>query len=149
MLDADLGSVERDLRTNYLSTLQLTRAFVLTLERDAPAAVVNVLTLTALTPAAGMAGYSASKAAAHSMTQALRAGLRDRRIEVLGAYPGGIDTDMLAGVDAEKAPPRVVAQRIVAALAAGEPVVFPDDASAAAGAVYLTDPLKLEQMLTG
>ena len=44
-----------------------------------------------------MAGYSASKAAAHSITQALRAELRDRGITVLGAYPGGIDTDMLAG----------------------------------------------------
>jgi hypothetical protein len=33
--------------------------------------------------------------------------------------------------------------------AAGEQVVYPDDASAAAGAIYLADPLKLEQMLTG
>jgi hypothetical protein len=37
----------------------------------------------------------------------------------------------------------------VAALAASETVVFPDDASAAAGTAYLTDPLKLEQLLTG
>ena len=70
-----------------------------------------------------------------------------RFFTVLGAYPGGIDTDMLAGVDAGKAPPALVAQRIVAALAAGETVVFPDDASAAAGAVYLQDPVKLEQLL--
>jgi NAD(P)-dependent dehydrogenase (short-subunit alcohol dehydrogenase family) len=42
-----------------------------------------------------MAGYSASKAAAHSITQALRAELRDQGITVLGAYPGGIDTDMI------------------------------------------------------
>lgn len=96
-----------------------------------------------------MAGYSASKAAVHSLTQALRAELRYRGITVLGAYPGGIDTDMLAGVEADKAPPEVVAERIVASLAAGESVVFPDDASSAAGSVYLTDPLKLEQMLAG
>jgi len=107
-----------------------------------------VLTLIALAPVGPMAGYSASKAAAHSMTQALRAELRDRGITVLGAYPGGIDTDMLAGVEIEKAAPEVVAQRIVAGLAAGETVVFPDDRSAGAGSVYLSDPLKLEQMLT-
>lgn len=47
-----------------------------------------------------MAGYCASKAATHSMAQALRAELRDRNIEVIGAYPGGIDTEMLAGVGA-------------------------------------------------
>lgn len=48
-------------------------------------------------------GYSASKAATHSITQALRAELRGRGIDVFGAYPGGIDTDMLAGVEADKA----------------------------------------------
>jgi NAD(P)-dependent dehydrogenase (short-subunit alcohol dehydrogenase family) len=94
-----------------------------------------------------MDGYSASKAAAHSITQALRAELRGRGIAVLGAYPGGIDTDMLAGVEGDKAAPELVAMRIIAALAAEEAVVFPDDASAGAGAVYLQDPLKLEQLL--
>jgi short-subunit dehydrogenase len=54
--------------------------------RNAPAAVVNVLTLIALAQVPPMAGYSASKAAAHSMTQALRVELRGRGIEVLGAY---------------------------------------------------------------
>ena len=148
-LDGDLDGFERDLRTNYLGTLRVTRAFVPALERNAPAAVVNVLTLIALAPVSPMAGYSASKAAAHSATQALRAELRERGIAVLGAYPGGIDTDMLAGVDAAKAPPEVVAMRIIAALGAHQTVVFPDDASAGAGGVYLQDPLKLEQMLLG
>jgi len=148
-LTGDLESFERDLRTNYLGTLRVTRAFAPILERNAPAAAVNILTLIALAPVGPMAGYSASKAAAHSITQALRAELRDRGITVLGAYPGGIDTDMLAGVEAPKAPPQIVAERIVASLAAGETVVFPDDASAGAGSVYLSDPVKLERMLAG
>jgi len=46
-LDGDLDGFERDLRTNYLGTLRVTRAFVPALERNAPAAVVNVLTLIA------------------------------------------------------------------------------------------------------
>src|SRR5215469_13856407 len=148
-LEGDLSAFERDLRTNYLGTLRATRAFAPVLERHGPAAVVNVLTLIALAPVGPMAGYSASKAAAHSITQALRAELRDRGITVLGAYPGGMDTDMLAGVDAPKAPPEVVAERVIASLAAGETLVFPDDASASAGSVYLSDPLKLERMLAG
>jgi len=148
-LDGDLDGFERDLRTNYLGALRVTRAFVPALERNAPAAVVNVLTLIALAPVSPMAGYSASKAAAHSATQALRAELRDRGITVLGAYPAGIDTDMLAGVEADKAAPELVAMRIVAALAAGEIVVFPDDASASAGSVYLSDPVQLEKLLAG
>jgi len=83
------------------------------------------------------------------MTQALRAELRDQGIDVIGAYPGGIDTDMLAGVEAGKADPAVVAARIIAGINAGDTVIWPDEASAAAGAVYLTDPVKLEQMLAG
>jgi NAD(P)-dependent dehydrogenase (short-subunit alcohol dehydrogenase family) len=148
-LEADPLDLDADLATNYFGLVRTTRAFVPVLERNAPAAIVNVLTLVALAPVAPMAGYSASKAAAHSFTQALRAQVAGRRIEVLAAYPGGIDTDMLAGVEADKAAPETVAARIVAALAAGETMVFPDDASAAAGAVYLNDPAKLEQLLAG
>jgi NAD(P)-dependent dehydrogenase (short-subunit alcohol dehydrogenase family) len=148
-LDGDLASFERDLRTNYLGTLRVTRAFAPALRRNAPAAVVNILTLIALAPVGPMAGYSASKAAAHSITQALRAELRDHGVTVLGAYPGGIDTDMLADIEAPKAPPEVAAGRIIASLAAGQTMVFPDDASAGAGSVYLSDPLQLERMLAG
>ena len=148
-LTGDLTAFERDLATNYLGTLRVTRAFTPALERNAPAAIVNVLTLIALAPVESMAGYSASKAAAHSITQALRAELRDRAVTMLGAYPGGIDTEMLAGVDAPKAPPETVAARIIAALAAGQAIVFPDDTSASAGSVYLSDPVKLERLLAG
>lgn len=148
-LDGDLAGYEQDMVTNYFGTLRVTRAFVPVLARNAPAAVVNVLTLIALAPVPPMAGYSASKAAAHSITQALRAELRGRGIEVFGAYPGGIDTDMLAGVEADKAPPEIVAQRILTALAAGQTLIFPDDASAGAGSVYLGDPVKLEELLAG
>jgi NAD(P)-dependent dehydrogenase (short-subunit alcohol dehydrogenase family) len=149
ILDADLAGIERDLRTNYLGTLRLTRALVPVIEANHGGAVANVLTLIALAPAPGMAGYSASKAAAHSMTQSLRTELRGRNIEVYGAYPGGIDTDMLAGVDAVKAAPEMVAGRILNGIAAGTTTIFPDDASAAAGQVWLGDPLQLETMLAG
>ncbi|MFC0037259.1 SDR family NAD(P)-dependent oxidoreductase [Actinomadura rayongensis] len=150
VLDGDLDLFERDVRTNYLGALRVARAFLPALRRaSGGAAIVNVLTLIALAPMGPMAGYSASKAAAHSMTQALRAAVAADAITVVGAYPGGIDTDMLAGVDAAKADPATVAARILTAVAADAPVVWPDDASAGAGAVYLTDPAALEQMLAG
>jgi NAD(P)-dependent dehydrogenase (short-subunit alcohol dehydrogenase family) len=149
VLDGDLDLFERDLATNYFGPLRVTRAFVPVLAANGPAAVANVLTLIALAPIGPMAGYSASKAAAHSMTQALRAELRGRGIEVVAAYPGGIDTDMLAGVDADKADPDVVARRIVDGIDQGQSVIWPDDASASAGSVYVSDPLRLEQMLAG
>jgi NAD(P)-dependent dehydrogenase (short-subunit alcohol dehydrogenase family) len=60
--------------------------------------------LLSLASTSPMTGYSASKAAAHSLTQALRPGLAARRITVHGVYPGGIDTDMLAGIEAPRTP---------------------------------------------
>jgi NAD(P)-dependent dehydrogenase (short-subunit alcohol dehydrogenase family) len=148
-LEGDLDLFGRDVHTNYIGTARVTRAFVPMLQANGPAAIANVLTLIALAPVGPMAGYSASKAAAHSFTQALRAEVRGRGIEVIGAYPGGIDTDMLAGVEADKADPAEVARRIVAGIVAGDAVVWPDDASAGAGKVYLGDPIQLEQMLAG
>ncbi len=148
-LEGDLDLFQRDMLTNQIGLLRVSRAFVPILTANAPGAIVNVLTLIALAPVAGMAGYCASKAAAHSITQSLRAELRDSSIEIIGAYPGGIDTDMLAGVEADKAAPELVAERIVSGLAAGATVIWPDDASAGASSVYLTDPVGLERMLAG
>jgi NAD(P)-dependent dehydrogenase (short-subunit alcohol dehydrogenase family) len=149
VLDGDLATFDRDLHTNYLGTLRVTRAFVPGLTAHGGGAIANVLTLVALAPVGAMAGYCASKAAAHSMTQALRAQLRGTGIQVIGAYPGGIDTDMLAGVQADKAPPQLVAARILDGIAADQNVIWPDDASAGAGSVYLADPARLEQLLAG
>ncbi len=153
VLTGDLALFDRDLATNYLGALRVARAFLPALRATArtgrDAAIVNVLTLIALAPVAPMAGYSASKAAAHSMTQALRTAVRGDGIEVIGAYPGGIDTDMLAGVEADKADPALVARRIMDGVEAGEQIIWPDDASAGAGTVYLGDPVRLERLLAG
>jgi NAD(P)-dependent dehydrogenase (short-subunit alcohol dehydrogenase family) len=149
VLEGDLALFERDMATNYFGTLRMSRAFAPVLAANAPAAIVNVLTLIALAPMGPMAGYCASKAAAHSMTQALRASVRSMGIEVIGAYPGGIDTDMLASVDGDKAEPGVVAARIVTGIEAGEQLIWPDDASFGAGSVYLDSPLRLEVLLAG
>jgi NAD(P)-dependent dehydrogenase (short-subunit alcohol dehydrogenase family) len=146
-LEGDLDVFERDVVTNYLGTLRVTRAFVPILERNAPALVVNVLTVIALAPIRSLAGYCASKAASHSMTQALRAELKDRGIDVIGAYPGGIDTEMVAGVEMMKTSPDEVATRIVEGVQTGETIIWPDPISAGAGGAYLANPIALEEIL--
>lgn len=149
VLEGDLALFQRDMDTNYFGTLRASRAFLPVIAGNAPGAIVNVVTLIALAPVAPMAGYCASKAASHSMTQALRAAARPLGVEVVGAYPGGIDTEMLAGVDADKADPQEVARRIIAGVDAGAEVIWPDDASAGAGSLYQSDPRQLEVMLAG
>ena len=87
------------------------RAFVPVLEANR-GRIANILSLLSLASTPPMTGYSASKAAAHSLAQALRPVLAERGITVHGVYPAGIDTDMLAGMDLPKTPPADVARGV-------------------------------------
>jgi short-subunit dehydrogenase len=111
--------------------------------------VVNVLSLLGLASTPPMTGYSASKAAAHSLTQALRPVLAMRGIAVHGVYPGGIDTDMLAGIDAPKTPPADVASRLLDALAADQEDIFPDTNAETMSRIWWTDPKAFERAFSG
>ena len=88
---------------------------------------VNISGVVATQPVAGMAAYSASKAAAWAAMSAVARELRRRQIDVIDARPPHTETGLasraIAGV-APKMPvgltPDVVAARIVAAIVAGE-----------------------------
>jgi short-subunit dehydrogenase len=148
-LDADAEAVEREMAVNFGGTYATIRAFVPVLEANGGGHVVNVLSLLSLASTPQMTGYSASKAAAHSLTQALRPVLAAKGIAVHGVYPGGIDTDMLAGVDAPKTAPAAVAAAILDALAAGEEDIFPDPNAQAMAAVWRRDPKAFERAFAG
>jgi short-subunit dehydrogenase len=119
------------------------------LERNGGGAIVNILSLLSLASTPPMAGYSASKAAAHSLTQALRPELKARRISVHGVYPAGIDTDMLAGIEAPKNPPRHVAEGVLDGLAAGQEDIFPDPTAQAMATTWWSDPKAFERAFSG
>ena len=88
---------------------------------------VNISGVVATQPVAGMAAYSASKAAAWSAMSAVARELRRRRLDVIDARPPHTETGLasraIAGV-APKMPvgltPDSVAARIVGAIVAGE-----------------------------
>jgi short-subunit dehydrogenase len=148
-LDGDLAAWQADLDTNLFGTVRVTRAFAPRLVKNAPGAVVNISSIIGLAPAPGMTGYSISKAAVHSFSQGLRTELRDSGVEVAAVYPAQIDTDMLKDVKADKAPPSLVAARIVRELAAGAREIYPDDSSAYLAAIYSSEPRRLEDIFSG
>jgi len=88
--------------------------------------------------------YSASKAAALSLTQSIRDELSRQRTLVIGVLPGYVDTDMTQGLDVEKVAPSVVATAIVAALHEGTEDVYPGPAADIAAAL-LRDPKAVER----
>jgi short-subunit dehydrogenase len=76
-----------------------------------------------------VASYSASKAAAFSMSQSLRAFSAKRGVSVHAVLPGPIDTDMSRGVDIPKASPWDVARAVFDGVENGEEEIFPDPQS--------------------
>jgi NAD(P)-dependent dehydrogenase (short-subunit alcohol dehydrogenase family) len=86
-----------------------------------------------------VATYSASKAAAFSVTQALRSSLKAQGTMVLSVHPGPIATDMIKGgflANLQAESPTVVAEEVVQAIESGGFLVFPDPQSKSLGKAY-------------
>jgi short-subunit dehydrogenase len=96
-----------------------------------------------------MGGYAASKAAAYSITQALRPELAARRIAILAALPGPIDTDMVRALQLPKASPAEVAQAVLAGVERGEEDIFPDPMAQQMGALWNRSPKELQRAFAG
>lgn len=148
-LAASPEGVRGEMAANYEGTYATIRAFVPVIEANGGGQIVNVLSLLSLASTPPMTGYSASKAAAHSLTQALRPVLGPRGISVHGVYPAGIDTDMLAGVDAPKTPPAEVASRLLDGLALDLEDIFPDPNAEAMSQTWFSDPKAFERAFAG
>lgn len=150
-LTSPLTELQRDLNTNYFGLLAVTRAFLPALQRAAQsgrrAALVNVLSVVSLGAVPGLAGYSASKAAAHSLTQALRVELGAQNIGVYGVYPGPIDTDMVRAMEMPKTSPDEVARALLDGLAEESEDIAPDPTARALLALFGSDPKAAERQL--
>jgi short-subunit dehydrogenase len=145
VLGSDLADLARDIETNFVGPLAVTRAFVRGIEEAGGGAVVNILSVVALASMPGLGGYSASKAAAFSVTQALRAELRAKKIAVHAVFPGPVDTDMARGIDLPKTSPQAVAAAILAGIERGDEDIFPDPMSLDLAARWQRDPKELER----
>lgn len=141
-----LEAAKREMEVNYFGILRLVSAFTPALEANG-GAIGNVVSIGGLTNFTPYPTYSASKAAAHSMTQAYRALLGPRGIQVSGIYPGPVDTDMARDISFDKATPRSVAARSLEGILAGEEEIFPDAMAEQFGAGWLQSPKASERQL--
>jgi NAD(P)-dependent dehydrogenase (short-subunit alcohol dehydrogenase family) len=137
----------REFEVNVFGPLALTRAFAPVLAKNGGGALVLLNSVASHFSFPLGASYSASKAALHSFTQALRRELASQGTLVLGVYPGPIDTDMAEKIDMPKTSPAEVGRRIVAALAAGEEDLIPDATGAEMLATFRKDPKAFERYL--
>jgi len=146
VLTASREDFDADFRVQVHGTLSVIRAFLPVLERAVEGAtIVNVLSLTSLASFPALGGYSASKAAAYSMTQALRPELRKKQIEILAVMPGVIDTDMVKDLAMPKTSPADTAKGILAGIDRGDEEIFPDPMAQQMGALFNKSPKELER----
>jgi NAD(P)-dependent dehydrogenase (short-subunit alcohol dehydrogenase family) len=106
--------------------------------------VLSILSRVA-SPAGG--GYSASKAAALSLTQAVRAELQAQGTRVIGVLPGFVDTAMAEGVSAPKIQPSEVVRATLEALLTDDvDDVYPGEQASQIAAWLLQDPKAVERL---
>lgn len=138
---SDAKVIEKHLAVNLFGPFNVTRAFLPHLRRS-KGAIVNSLSLAALAPLPMIPAYSVSKAAAHNLTQSLRAFVAGQGVSVHAVFLGPIDTDMTRGFEVPKASPETAARGIFDGLEHGEQDIFPDPASARLAEAWRTGAVK-------
>ncbi|MGF1498787.1 MAG: SDR family oxidoreductase [Elainellaceae cyanobacterium] len=133
-----IASLKYQMEINVYGLISMAQAFAPVLKENGDGAFVQLNSVVSMKCFANFATYSASKAAAYSITQALRELLGEQGTMVLSVHPGPIDTDMgdAAGLTEIAEPPSLVAEGIIEALKAGEFHVFPDTMAKQIGDAY-------------
>lgn len=119
--------IRRNVDTNFLGPLFLSRAFAPILTANAPAALINIHSALSWYAVAGI--YSATKAALWSTTNSLRLELAPAGVQVLGVHVGYVDTPMAAQAAGAKVDPADLVRQVFDGLEAGEYEVLADETS--------------------
>jgi NAD(P)-dependent dehydrogenase (short-subunit alcohol dehydrogenase family) len=140
-----LDAAREELETNYFGTLRMCRAFAPALTRSGGGAIVNMLSILARVNMPLIGSLCASKAAALSLTQGVRAELARHGVRVIGVLPGVVDTDMSRGYQGAMTPPGAVAEAIVEALKGDAEEIYPGEMAAGVFAGLASDPKAVER----
>jgi NAD(P)-dependent dehydrogenase (short-subunit alcohol dehydrogenase family)/uncharacterized OB-fold protein len=149
----DAARLEMDV--NYFGLLRLAQELGPALRlraadgQSSACAWVNLLSIYALASFPQHGTYSASKAAAHSLAQCLRAEMRPAGIRVINVYPGPIEDEWNQMLPPPKLTPAALAAAIVKALQDGVEDVFPGDVAQEWYERWRDNPKALERELSG
>jgi NAD(P)-dependent dehydrogenase (short-subunit alcohol dehydrogenase family)/uncharacterized OB-fold protein len=122
-----------EMDVNYFGLLRLAQEFGPAMRsrgadgQSSAVAWVNLLSIYALANFPPHGTFSASKAAAHSLAQCLRAEMRPAGVRVVNVFPGPIDDEWNQLVLPPKVAPEALARAVVSALRDGVEDVYPGD----------------------
>ena len=111
-----LADARTEMEVNYFGLLNIVRAFAPAMQHRRQGVIINMLSMVSLVNIPRMATYCASKAAAYSLTQAIRAELAPYGIHVCAMLPSATDTAMTAHLNVPKLKPQTVADAVIAAI---------------------------------
>jgi NAD(P)-dependent dehydrogenase (short-subunit alcohol dehydrogenase family)/uncharacterized OB-fold protein len=146
-------TAQLEMEVNYFGLLRLAQAFGPALKARAAdglasaVAWVNVLSIFALANYPPHGTYSASKAAALSLSQALRAELQPAGIRVINLFPGPLDDEWNQLVMPPKLSPAALAMALVEALKGSVEDVYPGEVAQDWLARHLENAKALEREL--
>jgi NAD(P)-dependent dehydrogenase (short-subunit alcohol dehydrogenase family) len=150
---AGVETARAEMETNCFGLLRLAQAFGPVMQSrgadgvSSAVAWVNLLSIYALSNFPQHATYSASMAAALSVSQALRAEMRHAGIRVINMFPGPIDDEWNQLLLPPKLAPSAVARAIVGALKGSVEDVYPGDIAQDWLARFRDNPKALEREL--
>ncbi len=130
---AGVETARSEMDVNYFGLLRLAQEFGPAMRargadgQSSAVAWVNLLAIYALANFPPHGTFSASKAAAHSLAQCLRAELRPAGVRVVNVFPGPLDDEWNQLVLPPKVAPEALARAIVQALRDGVEDVYPGD----------------------
>ncbi|WP_059021491.1 SDR family oxidoreductase [Mycobacterium sp. M26] len=124
VLQPDSTALREELETNLFGPLALAATFADRIA-DHKGAIVNVSSVLAWMPGGS---YGVSKAALWSATNAMRAELTPRGVQVVGVYVGLVDTDMASfAPDSAKSRPEDVIRQVLDGIESGANEVLADE----------------------
>lgn len=146
-------AAKAEMEVNYVGLLRLAQEFAPAMRSRAADGVtsavawVNLLSIYALSNFPAHGTFSASKAAAYSLSQCLRAEMRPAGVRVVNVFPGPVEDEWYQLLPPPKLSPANLANAVVKALRAGVEDVYPGDVAQEWRERWREDPKVLEREL--
>ncbi len=151
---AGVETARAEMDVNYFGLLRLAQEFGPAMRsrgadgKASAVAWVNLLSVYALANFPAHGTFSASKAAAYSLAQCLRAEMRPAGVRVVNVFPGPIDDEWNQLMPPPKVAPAALAKAIAGALRDGIEDLYPGDVAQEWLARWRDNPKALERELS-
>lgn len=149
LVGGDLVKIRDEFEVNVFGLVSVAEAFAPVLKANGGGAIVNALSTVSWFSFPGMAGYSAAKAAAWSLTDALRLELAEQGTQVMALHEGPVTTPMGDNFPIGKINPNKVVTAALDGLEAGATEVVVDDVTRLVKSTLTDDPSRYAVILGG